>query len=73
MQSCIHHEEQISQLIVLVSLCYGKMQESGFIKIFPPREFPGGPVVKTSLSNVAGKGLIPGWGVKILHASWPKN
>ena len=49
------------------------MQESGFIEIFPPREFPGGPVVKTSLSNVAGEGLIPGWGVKVLHASWPKN
>jgi len=31
---------------------------------------PGGPVVKTSPSNA---GSIPGQGVKIPHASWPKN
>ena len=34
---------------------------------------PGGPVVKTSLSNPGGVGLIPGQGAKILHASWPKT
>ena len=37
------------------------------------RDFPGGPVVKTSLSNAGGVGLIPGQGTKIPHASQPKN
>ena len=35
-------------------------------------DFPGGPGVKTSPSNAGGAGLIPGWGVKIPLASWPK-
>ena len=30
--------------------------------------FPGGPVIKTSLFNTDGEGLIPGWGAKIPHA-----
>ena len=30
-------------------------------------------MVKTSPSNAGGAGLIPGWGAKIPHASWPKN
>ena len=30
-------------------------------------------MVKTSPSNVGDMGLIPGWGAKIPHASWPKN
>lgn len=34
---------------------------------------PGGPVVKTLLSNAEGVSLIPGWGVRIPHASWPNN
>ena len=37
------------------------------------RDLPGGPVVKTSPSNAAGTGLIPGPGAKIPHASRPKN
>ena len=37
------------------------------------RDFPGGPVVKTSPSNAGGAGLIPGQGAKIPHASRPKN
>ena len=37
------------------------------------RDFPGGPVVKTSLSNAEGEGLILGLGTKISHASWPKH
>ena len=37
------------------------------------RDFPGGPVVKTSPSNAGGEGLIPGWGAKIPHVSWPKS
>ena len=36
-------------------------------------DFPGGPVVKTSLSSRGVVGLIPGWGAKIAHASWPKK
>ena len=37
------------------------------------RDFPGGPVVKTSPSNAGGAGLIPGQEAKIPHASEPKN
>ena len=37
------------------------------------RNFPGGPVFKTSPSNAGGAGSIPGQGAKIPHASWPKN
>ena len=36
------------------------------------RNFPGGPVVKTSPSNVGSAGSIPGWGAKIPHALRPK-
>ena len=36
-------------------------------------DFPGGPVVKTSLSNAGGAGSIPGRGAKIPHASPPRN
>ena len=37
------------------------------------RDFPGGPVVKTSPSNAEGVGLIPGWAPKIPHDLWPQN
>ena len=37
------------------------------------RDFPGGPGVKTLPSKAEGMGSIPGRGVKIPHASWPKN
>ena len=37
-----------------------------------PRDFPGGPAVKTSPSTAGGAGLIPGRGAKIPHASQPK-
>ena len=37
------------------------------------RDFPGGPVVKTSPSNAGGAGLIPGRGAKVPHVSRPKN
>ena len=36
-------------------------------------DFPGGPLVKTSLSNAGDVGSIPGWGIKIPRASWPKH
>ena len=37
------------------------------------RDFPGGPVVKTSPSNAGGVGLIPGQEAKIPYALWPKK
>ena len=37
------------------------------------RDFPGGPIIKTSPSNTEGIGSIPGWGAKISHASRPKR
>ena len=37
------------------------------------RDFPGGPVVKTSPSNIGGAGSIPGWEAKIPHALQPKS
>ena len=36
-------------------------------------DFPGGPVVKTSLSNAVGMGSILGQGDKIPHALRPKT
>ena len=36
-------------------------------------DFPGGPVVKTSLPNARGMGSIPGWGARIPHAFRPEN
>ena len=36
-------------------------------------DFPGGPVVKTSPSNVEGMGSIPGQGAKIPCASQPQT
>ena len=37
------------------------------------RDFPGGPLVKTSPSSAQGAGLIPGQGAKIPHALGPKK
>ena len=37
------------------------------------RDFPGHLVVRTLLSNAKGMGSIPAWGIKIPHASGPKN
>ena len=34
---------------------------------FKNRDFPGGPVVKNSLSNAGDKSSVPGWGAKIPH------
>ena len=36
-------------------------------------DFPGGPMVKTSPSNMGAAGSIPGWEVKSPHASGPKK
>ena len=37
------------------------------------RDFPGGPLVKTSPPNAGSAGSIPGQGGKIPHASRPKK
>ena len=37
------------------------------------RDFPGGPTVETPSSNTEGVGSIPGWGAKLLLASWLTN
>ena len=37
------------------------------------RDFPGGPVVKTSPSGTGGVGLIPGWGATCLTAKKLKH
>ena len=34
------------------------------------RDFPGGPMVKTPYFSAQNKGLIPGQGTKIPHATW---
>ena len=39
-----------------------------FLKGVLFRDFPGGPVVKTSPSRSGGVGLIPGQGARIAHA-----
>ena len=49
----------------------GKIQVFNILKNL--WDFPGGPVVETSPSDVGGVGSIPGQGAKIPHASWPKN
>ena len=35
----------------------------------PHRDFPGGPVAKKPPSNAGDAGSIPGWGIKIPHAT----
>ena len=37
------------------------------------KDFPGGPVVRTSPANAGGAGRFPGWGANIPRASQPKN
>ena len=62
--TCMHERERERERERGGSLGYRNDNERGF---------SGGPVVKTSLSNTGGARLIPGWGAKISHASWPKN
>ena len=37
------------------------------------RNFPAGPVIKTSPSNAQGASLILGQGARITHGLWPKK
>ena len=39
----------------------------------PPRDFPGGPVVKTSPSNSGSAGSGPGWGVTLTDGCSPTS
>ena len=44
---------------------------SSYLGLFQDRfsgDFPGSPVVKTPCFHCRGKGSIPGWGTKLLHA-----
>ena len=43
------------------------------LKLTFPREFPGGPVVRTSPNNAMGAGENPGQGARISQAPGPKN
>ena len=43
------------------------------LKLTFPREFPGGPVVRTSPNNARGAGENPGQGARISQAPGPKN
>ena len=45
----------------------------GILRINILRDFPGGPVVKTSPSNAGRAGSIPGRVAKIPYDSWPKK
>ena len=36
-------------------------------------DFSDGPVIKTFTSKAESEGLVPSWGTKIPHASWPKS
>ena len=54
--------------------CYqAAMQCCGLEKNGLPRDFPGGPGLKTSPSSAEGAGSIPGWGSKTPHVSQPKS
>ena len=41
--------------------------------IYLPRDFPGHPEVRTSLSNTGCEGSIPGQGAKISYTLWQKK
>lgn len=34
------------------------------------QDFPGGPGVDSALPNAGGTGSMPGWGTRILDATW---
>ena len=45
----------------------------GKLRNLESRDFPGGPVVKSSPSSAGDARLIPGWKAKNLHALWLKK
>ena len=65
--SCVH----TYNVCILLCKCYRLM--NSVLKVTYVRDFPGGPVVKTSPSKARGMGLIPGQGTKIPHALWLEN
>ena len=42
------------------------------MKINQPQDLAGGAVLETSLSKEGGAVSVTGWGIKVIHASWPK-
>ena len=56
----------------VVSLLCGLERRKSLLK-WKLRVLPGGPVVKTLLSDVGAAGSIPGEGITIPDASWPKT
>ena len=53
---------------VCIHLCKCYQLMNSVLKVTYVRDFPSGPVVKTSPSNARGMGLIPGRGSKTPHA-----
>ena len=60
--SCVHTYN------VCIHLCKCYRLMNSVLKVTYVRDFPSGPVVKTSPSNARGMGLIPGRGSKTPHA-----
>ena len=52
---------------------FSRTQSRRYIENSNIKDFPGGPVVKSSSSNAQGAGSIPDQGAKMPHVSWPKN
>ena len=63
----------VSSLLFFLSILIKNWRQKKKKKELKAEDFPGGPVVKTSPSSARGVGSIHGWGVKIPHASQPKN
>ena len=60
-------------LRVLCSHSGCRMKKSGKADLLSCKDFldfPGSPVIKTPCFYFRGTGSIPGWGTKILHATW---
>ena len=64
--ACIKNESDL--LLSQTGFGKGGAQIVDYLNIM--RDFPGGPVVKTSPSNAGGAGSIPGPGAKIPHMPW---
>ena len=58
---------------VCTCLCKCYQLTNSVLKVTYVRDFPGGPVVKTSPFNARGMGLVPGWGTKIPNALCLEN
>ena len=69
----VHLPETFFFLRVLCSHSGCRMKKSGKADLLSCKDFldfPGSPVIKTPCFYFRGTGSIPGWGTKILHATW---